>query len=181
MKLLIPLSYLNEACFLTLNVNEKKYKMVLKLAQEQLKTTLGPEFYDEIYTQYSPNSDTFTAANSTLYEDYIKDFLAWQTYLEYLSFAQLESTPSGFREHNDENSTIADDIKYYSLAKNVRLKAEDYKNKMINFLLLEQEKVSTNYPLYQGCGQDTFGFGISSISGKSEEAISIYKAIRGNE
>jgi len=36
-KLLIPLSYLNEACFLSLNIDEKKFKMVLKIAQEDLR------------------------------------------------------------------------------------------------------------------------------------------------
>src|SRR5687767_9544388 len=102
---LIPLSYLNEACFLSLNVDEKKYNMVLKLAQQDLRDILGPEFYEEIEDEY--NGDTLTSDNSTLYEDYIKDFLAWQTYFKYLKYANLDGTPSGFREFSDENSTVA--------------------------------------------------------------------------
>src|SRR5688572_6835916 len=129
---LIPLSYLNEACFLSANIDAKKYAMVLKLAQQDLRDILGPEFYDEIEDEY--NGDTLTSDNSTLYEDYIKDFLAWQTYFKFLKFANVEATPSGIREFKDENSDIASDIKMYSLEKNVLQEANNYKYRMVNFL-----------------------------------------------
>ncbi len=181
MKSLIELSYLTESCFLSGNVDERKFTMSLKLAQEQLRTVLGPEYYEEIEAQFSTVPTSFTTDNNTLYEDYIKDFLAWQTYVEFLAFSQLDSTPTGFRQHNDNTSELASDVKFYSLTKNVSLKAEDYKNKMINFLKLAQEKDSTKYPMWTHCQQETFAFGISSVSGKDCGTFSVNKAIIRNE
>ena len=63
---LIPLSYLNEACFLSLNIDAKKFQMVLKLAQEDLQDVLGTEFYEEIVSQYPSSLST---DNEALYED----------------------------------------------------------------------------------------------------------------
>ncbi len=183
MKILIPLAYLNEACFLSLNIDEKKYKMVLKLAQEDLSDILGGEFYEEIETQYDPNNDTFTAANATLYEDYIKDFLAWATYHRHLGFSQSESTPSGERSFLDENSTLLTDISLHSKEKNVLSMVTRYKNKLINFLELARSKDTTAYPKWIGCVRGEFGWGISGIERNSyqDKIFSINRAVIGNE
>lgn len=183
MKFLIPLNYLTEACFLSQNINEKEFKMNLKLAQEDLMDILGPEFYEEIEDQYNANGDTFTTDNSTLYENYLKDYLAWRTYSIYLGFSQSKSTPTGERQFLDENSTILDDVKFFSKEKNVNNRAERYKNKIINFLRLEQSKDSTKYPLWEDQCADQFGWGISSITRDSHEdyVISINKAFKANE
>jgi len=183
MKLLIPLAYLNEACFLSNNIDEKKFKMVLKLAQEDLQDILGKEFYEQIETQYEPSGDTLTAANSTLYEDYLKDFLAWATYHRYLGFSQSESTPTGERSFNDENSTLLADIALHSKEKNVLSMVTRYQNRIINYLENEQSKDSTAFPLWEGCKRGTFGWGISGIERNSHEdkIFSINKAVIGNE
>lgn len=183
MKLLIPLAYLNEACFLSLNIDEKKFKMVLKLAQETLQSILGSEFYAQIETQYAATGDTLSTDNALLYEDYIKDFLAWQTYHNYLGFSQSDSTPTGDREFNDANSTILADVKLYSKEKNVLRWVNHYRNKMIDFLVLTQLQTTTKYPLYKQCCKDEFSFGISAITKDSQTAkiISISKAVRANE
>lgn len=183
MKLLIPLSYLNEACFLSINVDEKKYKMVLKIAQEELQDLLGAEFYEEIETQYSPTSDTLTTDNSALYEGYIKDFLAWATYYEYLRFSQFDSTATGLREHSDDNSTLIQDIKLHSQEKNVLRMVNRYKYKMQNFLKLSQEKDATKYPLYKGLCTEQFSFAISSVERdtKKDEIFSVNKSVTVNE
>lgn len=181
MVVLLEIAYLTEAVMLSKNIDERKFKQALKLAQEQLSMTLGPEFYEEVETQFSTSPISFTTDNSTLYENYIKDFLAWQTYAEFIPFAQLDSTPTGFRQHLDDNSTIAEDIKFFSLSKNVRLKADDYKNKIINFLKLSRERDSAKYPLWIGCQPDTFAFGISSVSGRDQGVINIHKAIFGQQ
>ncbi len=178
---LLEISYLTEAVMLSKNIDERKFKMSLKLAQEQLSMTLGPEFYEQIISQFSSDPPSLTADNTTLYEDYIKDFLAWQTYVEFIAFSQLDSTPTGFREHVDENSTIAQDMRFFSLSKNVRIQADNYKNKIITFLKLAQEKDSTKYPLWKACQPDTFAFGISSISGKDQGVINVHKAIIGQQ
>jgi len=77
MNYLIPLAYINEATFQSENIDEKKQKANLEEAQSDLRELLGPEFYEEIDTQYT--AQTFTTANNTLYEDYIKQYLAWQS------------------------------------------------------------------------------------------------------
>lgn len=178
---LLEISYLTEALMLSKNIDERKFKMALKIAQESLLATLGPEFYEQLVTQYSTNPVSFSADNLALYENYVKDFLAWQTYVEFISFSQLDSTPTGFRQHVDDNSTIADDIKFFSLSKNVRIQADNYKNKMINYLKLSQERDSTKFSLWRCGPADTFAFGISSVSGCDQGVINIHKAILGQQ
>lgn len=179
MTLLIPLSYLNEACFLSEKVDEKKYKVSLREAQNGLKAILGAEFYDEISSQY-PSS--FTTDNDTLYENYIKDYLAWATYLEYLGFSQSDSTGSGLRQFTDENSTILEGVKLYSIEQNVRRKCQYYRNQMVNFLRLSQSQDSTKYTKWIGYLKNPFSFGFSSINrGNKEAAISINRAATRNE
>lgn len=183
MKLLIPLAYLNEACNLSSNIDEKEFKMVLKIAQEDLRDILGGEFYEEIESQYEPSGDTLTAANSTLYEDYLKDYLAWATYHRHLGFSQSKSTPTGEREFNDENSTILADVKLFSKEKNVREMVARYHNRIINYLENEQAKDSTAFPLWQGCKKGDFSWGISGVERNSncDKIFSINKAVTGNE
>lgn len=182
-KLLIPLAYLNEACFLSLNIDEKKFKMVLKIAQEDLRDVLGGEFYEQIETQYAPANDTFSVANATLYEDYLKDFLAWATYHRYLGFSQSESTPTGERQFSDDNSTLLEDIKLASKEKNVKAMVSRYKDKIINYLRNQRTLSSTAFPLWVDVCTEEFGFGISCIERDStaDQIISITKATRGNE
>lgn len=182
-KQLIPIAYVNEACFLSLNLDEKKVKMSLRLAQEDLSDVLGPEFYAEIETQYAPSGDTFTTANATLYEDYLKDFLAWATYHRYIGFSQSDSTPTGFRKFTDENSTFLEGGELDSLEKNANGMVQRYKNKIINYLRLQQSILSTNFPLYKGSCDDNFGWAISGIERDSDldKAISITKAVQANE
>jgi hypothetical protein len=176
---LIPLSYLNEACFLSLNVDEKKYNMVLKLAQQDLRDILGPEFYTQIETEY--DAATITGDNATLYDDYIKDFLAWQTYFKYLKFANLDQTPTGIREFKDDNSTVASDIKMYSLEKNVVAEANNYKYRMINFLKESQSNDSDKYPLWENGCKEYMSFAITSVDKCSDALIRVNKSITTNE
>lgn len=175
---LIPIAYLNEACFLSLNTDDKKYQMCLKLSQDTLEDVLGGEFYDEIETQY--DADNFSADNDALYE-YIKDYLAWLTYFNYLKFANADSTPSGIREFSDENSSIVSDVKLYSFEKNVRSNAELYKGKMLNFISKEKANDSSKFPLYKEKCNNDFGFAITSIDKKSDVLIKVNKAIITNE
>jgi len=183
MKLLIPLAYLNEACFLSENIDEKKFKMVLNIAQEDLQDILGAEFYAQIETQYEPFNDTLSSANSTLYEDYLKPFLAWASYHRLLGFSQSESTPTGERSFKDENSDLLADIALHSKEKNVLSMVSRYRNRIINYIETEQSKVSTAFPLYDACKKGDFGWGISGIERNSYEdkIFSINKAVIGNE
>lgn len=183
MKLLIPLAFVNEATFSSDNIDEKKMKGNLEEAQTDLKDMLGPEFYTEIETQYAPANDTFTTANATLYEDYLKQFLAWQTFFYSLGFSQSDSTPTGQVEFKNDNSTVLSDIKLFSFEKNVRRRALKYKFEILNYLRVQQSISSSNFPLYtQSCAEE-FSFAITSVSrGDNKDAIiSVNRAITSNE
>lgn len=176
---LIPFSFLKEACFLSDNIDERKYQPNLEEAQEDLKNILGGEFYDQIETQY--NTSALSTDNNTLYQDYIKKFLAWQTYYYYLGFSNSDSTPTGEREFIDENSTILSDVKMFGKERNVKNRANNWKGRMINFLKLAQSKDSTKYTLYQQSCVNEMGFGISAIDKGSDALFKINKSIITNE
>ncbi len=176
---LIPFDYLNEACFLSVNMDKKKYQMVLRLAQKELKGILGTEFYTEIETQY-PSS--LSADNATLYEDYIKDYLAWETYHQHLKFSQSDSTPSGERQFSDENSEILGDFKLYTKEKNIINTVNSYRNDMINYLMLAQANDSTKYPKWIQTRKPVLGFGITNIiRGNKDATISVNRTAFRNE
>ena len=177
MTAILDLDYLNTACFLSLNTDDKKYNMVLYMAQQELEQILGREFYEEIETDY-PN---YTGDNATLYTNYIKDYLAWQTYYYYLKFANAEATPTGIREFNDENSSVLSDVKLYSFEKNVLEAAVRYKNRMINYIKEQQIRDSTKFPLYESKCQDGFSFAISAIDKRSDSLVKVNKSIITNE
>lgn len=182
-KLLIPLDYLTEACFLSVNNPDKKYKMALKLAQDQLKSILGREFYEEIETQYDAQVDTLTTANDALYEGYIKDYLAWQTYLFYLAFSQADDTPTGLREFTEENSSLISDIKLSARERNIEAQMQFYKGAMINFLREAQANDSTAYPLWTYCTTTEMSWGISGVSldGEATRVFAVNKATISNQ
>lgn len=176
---LIPLSYLNEACFLSLNVNSKKYQMLLKIAQDTLGNIIGKEFYAEIETQY--DADTLSTDNDALYDPYIKDYLAWKTYFEYLPFSNSDETPTGTRKFIDENSEVISDVELYARQRNVGTKVNFYKGELISFLKLAQEKDSTKYPKYEQKCSEEFSFGITAVSKESNALFKVNKTIINNE
>lgn len=176
---LLTVSYLNDACFLSLNTDDKKYNMCLKMAQEDLRDVLGIEFYEQIESQYP--DFTGNTDNSTLYTNYIKDFLAWQTYYHYLKFANVDATPTGIRSFKDDNSDLASDIQMYSLEKNVNTRANKYKFSIVNFLKESQANDSTKYELYKQCHKEEMSFTITSIDKKNNTLIKVNKTISSNE
>jgi hypothetical protein len=177
---LLTLSYLNDACFLSLNENDKKYQMCLKMAQEDLRDgILGREFYEQIESQYP----AFTGAsdNNTLYTNYLKDFLAWQTYFHYLKFANINATPTGIREFTDDNSSLASDVKMYALEKSVMSRANQYKFAAINFLKESQANDSTKYTLWEDTCREEFSFAITAVDKGSSALFKVNKTINTNE
>jgi len=176
---LIPLPYINEACNVSENIPEKKMKGNLEEAQADLKDVLGAEFYEQIESQYE--NETFSSENDTLYEDYIKQFLAWQSYFYSLGFSQSESTPTGERSFNDENSTLLDDLRTNAKEKNIMRRAKRYKYDLINFLTLAQSRDATAYSLWSKPCKEEFSFAISSVSREHDAIISVNRAVTENE
>lgn len=188
-KFLIPLAYINDACFVSTNIDDKKLKPSLAEAQMDLRAILGAEFYEEIENQYSQlgQGESFTAANSTLYEDYIKDFLAWQSYFYSLGLSQTESTPTGERSFKDENSDLASDIQLFSKEKNIKRLAYKFKSAMIDFLSLNQTNYAAGvsgayaYAKWTKKCADEFQFGISAIGREEDTIFAVNKAVTTNE
>ena len=148
------------------------------MAQRKLKTLISPEFYIELEGQFP---STFTANNTALFDPYIKDFLAWDTYYNYLKFSNWDPTPTGLREFNDENSSVLSDVKMFSAEKNIQGESEAYRGEIVNFLRLEQSKDSTKYPLFNYACNNDFGFAITSIDKSSDVLIKVNKSIKNNE
>lgn len=146
-----------------------------------LRNVLGAEFYSEIETQYAAQGDTFSTDNATLYEDYIKDFLAWTAYFYSLGLSQLESTPTGERTFNDENSALATDIQLFSKEKNVKRMAYKFKSAMIDFLRLSQSNDSTKYTKWKDVCEEEFQFGFSAIGKENDDIFAVNKAVTLNE
>lgn len=178
---LIPFAYLQEVCFVSQNIDDRKFQRLLNMAQDDLRDILKAPFYNEIVTQYSATPSQLTSDNQALYDPYIMNYLAWQTYFNFMIFANSDSTPTGIREFNDENSTLLTDIKMHSMEKNIRERANKHKYNMLNFLREAKANDSTKYPLYtEKCGDD-FSFAITSIGGKNDSLFKATKAIRNNE
>jgi len=174
---LIPIAYLTETCFLSDNIDPKKFQSVLEMAQEDLRDILNRPLYDQIVSQYPKN---LSAENAALYE-YIKKFLAWQTNLYFQKFSGSDSTPTGQRKFIDENSTLLEDVEKWSFEKNVKERATYYKNSMINFLREARINNANSYPLWVDSCKEQFDFAISAISGKSQTRGEIFRSVRYNE
>lgn len=177
MQLILDLTYLNTACNLSLNTSDIKYNMFLKRAQLDLRETLGGEFYDQIVSQYP----SYTGDNQTLYDEYIKDLLAWSTYGYYLKMSDFESTPTGMRSFNDDNSSLLTDMNKHAAEKNVLEFVRFYRNRMLNYISETQSNDSTKFPLYINCPKETYSFGITAIDKRSDGQLKINKAIISND
>lgn len=180
---LIPLDYLNEACFLSINEDDKKYAMCLKMAERDLREIVGRDYFAELETQFTEN--TFTEDNEALYEDSIKDYLAWRTYFHYLKFSNVTATPTGIRTFNDENSSLAEDIQMYSLEKHVKEQFVSYQNGIVTFIKKTRATNSNAYPLYDdACGANPANnFSITAVMGclRADINHSVAKSIFTNE
>lgn len=181
MKLLIPLSYLTEACFLSENVTDKKYEMCIEMAEEDLEGILGSQLYQEIKLQY--NNNTMSPDNDKLYEYAIKKYIAWRTYYHYLKFAQTDSTATGIRQFSEDNSSLIEDVKLYSLEKNVKARAGQFADRITTYIRTAKKNNTAAFPLFSECGRSNTSFSITSIAGhgKVHQVISINKSISSNE
>ena len=177
---LIPTAYLTETCFLSDNIDPKKFQGLLEMAQDDLKNILNKPFYDEIVSQYSTTPTTFSPANTILFP-YIQKYLAWQTNFWFQKFANSNSTPTGIREFSDDNSELLSDVKMFSYEKSIRERVTFYKYELINFLRTSRINDPNSYPLWVDSCKEEMSFAISSINGKSSTRSEIFKSTRYNE
>lgn len=178
---LIPVAYLQEQCLISDNVDDKKIRVAIEMAQEDLEDTIGREFYDQIKTQYE--ASTLTSDNDAFYDPYVKKYLAWQAYFYFVGHAQEDSTATGFRNFTDENSTLISDVNLYAKEKKIRERADRHKSKMINFLNEAQANTSTKYPLWEGGCKEVTGVAFTAIDkdGSAAATARVNSKIINNE
>lgn len=172
MKNLISFAYLRSITDISQNVDDKILQPKLKMAQDQLKFMLGRDFYNDIDDNYDPNNNStygFSASYLALYDPYIKEFLAWQTYEYYLVKANAIDTRTGIRTFNEPNSNVASDKQMGELLNLSRQQVQSYKGIMMNFILETKTNDSTQYTLYRDNwigNKMGSSFGITSVRGR---------------
>lgn len=140
---LINYQYLKSETDISQNVDDEELDNPIKRAMESLMMALGEDLYNEIITQYP---STLSAANSTLYNNHIKKYLAWQAHEYWITKANYKITRSGIRVHTEENSVVPTDAQLAAIYKDAKEQSFKYRNFMINYI----ERNISNYPLYSG-------------------------------
>lgn len=156
---LITYSFLCEECDLPSHLPNDELEGKIYRAQEMLRAIFGDDFYQAFITAYKSNS--FSSAESALYDPYVKQFVAWEAHANWITSANFKITRSGFRVHTEEHSTAASDAQMGPLIKQAKYQAEYYKNLLTDYL----DKNSASYPLYAakcGCKSDNF-FHMSAV------------------
>ena len=144
---------------LSKNVTEKQLNPCILDAQIRvLKGTMCASLYDEVYTQFL--SDTLTAENQTLLEDYIKPLLVFASYSNYLVMAGKRSTATGIVKVVGDNleQVTREELKDIKTA--IEHSQDTYQNNLSNFL----ECNTDVYPLFLDCCKtQKAGFNFSAI------------------
>lgn len=150
------------------NIEDKVFDNPIKRAQETLRMILGETFYATIQTEFDAGTydpSATSSHNKTLFDPYIKQYVAWQAYEFWLAKANFNYTRSGVRVHTDESSTVASEKSMGELLRDAKQSSQFYKGLLMSFLKNNEE----NYPDYDDCNRKTFGTGfhITSISRKN--------------
>ncbi len=161
---LISYAYMRKETDISQNIEDKYLDHPIKLAQTQLQFELGQFFYAELVAQNDASS--MTAANTALYDPYIKEFLAWQAYQFWAPKANIYETKTGFRTFTEENSTVASDKAMGELLRIAKQQTELKKGVMLGFLKSSQSLNKSAYPLYKNSCRTSSGggFHITAIS-----------------
>lgn len=149
---LITYAYFKEECDLPQNLPDEDLEKKIYRSQEMLRMIMGDEFYRDFLSNYRAN--TLSTAYNSLYDPYIKQFVAWQAYEFYTKQANFKPTRSGFRVHSEENSVAASDAQMGGIIKDANQTAQYYKQLMYDFL----NGHSSDYTLYsRNCSNSLMG------------------------
>lgn len=149
---LIDYAYMKEECDLPQNIDDADLEKKIYRAQEMLRMLMGDEFYRDFLTNYRAN--TLSSVYNSLYNPYIKQFVAWQAYEFYTKQANFKPTRSGFRVHTEDNSQPASDAQMGGIIKDANQTAQYYKQLMYDYL----NGHSSDYPLYSmSCNNNLMG------------------------
>jgi hypothetical protein len=142
------------------NIDSKYLEPHIRVAQETtLKTILCSDFYTEILSQFE--ADTLTTENETILP-YIQKCLIFYSYVGYLLYAQIRSTPHGFVQKKSDESDQITDKRLGELLNDAREKARFYEGELREFLEDNEDDYATWRDDDCGCSEEGFsGFGIT--------------------
>ena len=183
MNKLITAAYLKSECDIDANIDNRELDNPIKWAQDRLRFLLGKQFYDQIYTQGTTTPTPFSTNNSALFDPYIKQFLAWQAFEFYTIKSTAVRKRSGLRVPTDETDEAASSEITNLHIKNAKEQTQFYKGEMINYIVQQQERGSSYYPLYDAdCDNKKFGtgFGITGVSRISKDQYYIDRRTTNN-
>ncbi len=140
----------NRASISTNILTEKFKQSAGKEQQKYAKKILCKEFYNEILNQIE--NDSLTLVNKELIDDYLKDYLVYKIYADYVITANFMATASGFRVQTDATSTVVTDEQMSTITSKAKEDANYFQDELVNFLTCN----SSDYPLWAssrcGCG-----------------------------
>ena len=150
--LLVTATYIKDYTFVDPNVDEKYIRIAIEEAQKiHIRNYIGSGLYDEIINQVSTN--TLSALNTTLLDNYIIPALKWWVMVEAAPFLTYKVTNKNIVKKNSDNSTGVDFNELNSFMNLVTDKAQYHTKRLIDYLF----EYSDQYPLYDnpGDGFDT--------------------------
>lgn len=146
------------------NVNFDKYLIshdIIKLAEiTHIEKPLGRPFYEELVTQHAGAS--LTAANTTLFDDYLKRCLCWFVKFEVMNDVQYNTTSSGIVTNIDDFSQTVSNEQFNLMKQDVFRKANLFLQDMLDFLT--DENNLANYPTFRDNKHDTDVLGDTSAN-----------------
>lgn len=169
MTYLISLSDFHNRVIISKNLKDEIIKPSITYAQEMhLEQLICSDLYDIILSQVE-NCDVEDRINYLL-EKYIKPYLVYVAYGDYLTHHNAKGTVQGIVKILGDNAESVTNETIKNLLANAESKTKFYEGKIVSYL---NSKIDT-YPEFKGCGcsssVNTYGFQISSIGSGSEKS-----------
>ena len=128
------------------SVDNKKLDYPIKNASDRLRALIRPSFYDQLVSQVTTTPQTLTTANSSFFNPYVKQYLAWQAYEFYIIKANTFESRTGVRIFKEENSEPASDKLMGEQIAMAKRQTQFYKETMINFLITAHVHFAHAFP-----------------------------------
>lgn len=161
---LINFAYLKGEVDIPQNLDNEEFDQKIYRAQERLRMLMGDEFYQDFLSNYKAN--TFSAAYQSLYNPYVKQFVAFQTYALWVPTANYKITRSGFRVHSEEHSEAVPAAEMAIVIKDAKQNAEYYAKLLVDYI----KNHSSDFPLYDNGCRDLVGntFHMSAVKNRHD-------------
>lgn len=164
--MLIDAAFFREFNSVDDNIESRDIDKKIFRAERKLKFLLGSAFYAEIIAQFEAQTDMsgFSADNLSLYDPYIKEFLAAEAFVLLLSKSTYAITRSGLRTFVADTDEKVDATYIADLVADAKREADQFKNALISFIISEKRRTSTKYSLYTECASKLgTGFSITAV------------------